>query len=113
MTKPERNPLNLSLPQLRAILAAADDEAGHHVLWFDEADDVHLDGPFSSAERGAWIEANARRIVMREETFIEGNGYCGREAAKTASHVQWLFDSLTRAWATCDLSERNFVIGTL
>lgn len=104
-------PLNLTVDRLAAMLAAADDAAGHHILWFDENGDVRLDGPFSSAERGDWIEANRERIAMRAETFVAGNGYCGQKAGRDTEYVRRLFNEFTEAWASWRPHTRNAVMG--
>ena len=86
-----------TLEQLQAIIAAADDVAGHHVLWVDTRGSVHLSllpeglGPIG-------FEESNKSMCLRYETCDPGNGYVGIEAANDLELMERLYSSLLREW---------------
>jgi hypothetical protein len=93
-------PLNLTIEKLRSMLAAADDNAGHHILWIDTEGNVALAGPFSpeSDERASWLEENEKHIALRHETLCQGLGDCGPEFAADSKAVTKLFNFIADSW---------------
>ena len=87
--------------QLRALLADADDEAGHHILWVDTngkvnltlLDDLVVLTKFSTAYPS---------VRLRFEAYCAGNGYVGLEAANDDEHVDLCFSRLCAAWQNAD-----------
>ena len=76
----------MQLEDMVELLAAVDDEKGHHILWVDNDGIIHLD------EIGAQTPASfatERKKVMRFrwETFCAGNGYVGTNAAANHTYV--------------------------
>jgi hypothetical protein len=72
---------NPTLEQVRSLFASADDDAGHHCLWIDTDGEVHLDTiPEHLTPNG--FEDSQPAMAVRFETFGQGNGYVGSQAAK-------------------------------
>lgn len=88
---------NPTKQQLSALLAQADDEAGHHVLWIDTAGEVHLTLLDDSISLPDFATAHPT-VRVRFETFCAGNSYVGPEAAKDDEHVKRYFNWLLSEW---------------
>lgn len=89
-----RNPTK---QQLSDLLAHADDEAGHHVLWIDTAGEVHLTLLDASISLPDFAAAHPS-VRVRFETFCVGNSYVGTDAAKDDEHVTRYFNWLLSEW---------------
>jgi hypothetical protein len=87
--------------QLRALLASADDEAGHHMLWVDKNGEVHLDLIPQGLTPVGYFEQTKERQQFRQETFQCGNGYVGPKAA-ASPYVSELFAYLVERWQSGD-----------
>lgn len=88
---------NPTISELRKLFAAANDKAGHHVMWVDQSGEVHLDVvpenltvPLSQALLG---------LALQFPIWVRGNDYVGPDAASAVAHMQGVFDALTKAWA--------------
>ncbi|MEB2498545.1 hypothetical protein [Burkholderia cenocepacia] len=86
-----------SIEELRAVFAAADDDQGHHMLWVDTSGQVHLSvlpeelGPIG-------FEQSQPTMRMRYETFQQGNGYVGAEAAADDGFMGDVLAALVKYW---------------
>lgn len=89
-----RNP---SKEQLREILRARDDAAGHHVLWIKKNRDVAL-SRLPKNQMPVSFEKIHPEMQVRCETFQAGNEYVGPEAADDEERVAELFDRLMAMW---------------
>lgn len=88
----------ITIKEVEDLFRAADDNAGHHVLWLDVNGDVHLDclvdeGPVAFESR------MAPNMKVRFETYDQGNDYVGPDAAADAKGMQFAKQQLERAWA--------------
>jgi hypothetical protein len=84
--------------QLSALLAGADDDAGHHILWIDTAGQVRLtliDDSVLLTEFAAVYPT----VRVRFEAFCVDNGCVGTEAADDEEHVSRYLDWLQQEWA--------------
>ena len=83
--------------QLELLIASADDNAGHHILWVDTVGNVNLTllpddiTPVGFGEK-------TPNIRLRFETYCVGNDYVGVEASKDGEYINRLFRSLVTAW---------------
>lgn len=89
---------NPTKEQLKSIIAAAEDDEDHHVLWVDNRGDVRVT-PLGDEITPAGWESKYQSTALRYETFQVGNGYVGTEAAEDDSHVDRLYRSLVAEWA--------------
>lgn len=87
--------------QLRALLAAADDEAGHHILWVDTSGHVNLTLLDDSIVLPDFAQAYPT-VRLRFEAFCIGNDYVGKEAANDDQHVNRYYNWLLEAWASAE-----------
>ncbi|HDX8429046.1 TPA: hypothetical protein RQN23_003756 [Aeromonas veronii] len=86
-----------SVEQLKGLLSACNDNAGHHILWVQKTGDVHITLlPRDLTPSG--FEAKNPDMALRYETFDRGNGYVGVEAASDNNFVTSLFNRLTAEW---------------
>ena len=92
------NILNLSKEDVKELLAAQDDEKGHHMLWVSTDGEVRLDlipeqlTPLGYAER-------VDNLKFRFESYQCGAGYVGSEAATDEKWVDRVHKALTENWA--------------
>jgi len=87
-----------SKDDLRALLAACDDNAGHHVIWVSHDGEVHIELLPEGLTPAHWAMQNESRIKFRYETFITGNGYVGLGASTDMKWIDTLFSLLLRDW---------------
>lgn len=81
-----------SKEQLRAVIAAGDDEQTNSLI-------LNLEGQFELRQRPAFdIHINDPTVVVRHETFAAGNDYVGLEAAQDDDHINGLFLSSLEGW---------------
>lgn len=80
-----------------ALFAAANDSAGHHVLWVDNLGEVHL-SCIPTGLSPAGFERSQQSMKVRYETFQVGNGYVGQAAAADLSFMGRIFSSLQEHW---------------
>lgn len=86
-----------TVDQLRVLFAEADDEAGHHSLWIDKAGEVHVSLiPEELTPLG--FEEETPSMQVRFETFGEGGGYVGPDAAADDKFMADTFGRLVKAW---------------
>ncbi|MEN4168721.1 hypothetical protein [Serratia marcescens] len=88
---------NPTANELSELIAACDDNAGHHVLWVSKSGDVAItllenNGPIV-------FEQNTPSMAMRYETFQQGNDYVGIEASQAQDHVSRLLKDLVDEWS--------------
>jgi len=99
------DPSNLNLgasPALAAfqkLVAAQDDECGHHVLWVDRQGWIHLDLLPDQMAPVQYEEEIDCDMQFRYETFMQGCGNVGRTAARDAHRMAEILESLKRYWA--------------
>ena len=91
--------------ELRTLLDACDDNAGHHVIWVDHEGEVHSTLLVDLTPAGFEMRLGSH-MKFRYESLQQGNGYVGPEAAKDDFWVSILFDHLTSDWA----QDRNGLI---
>ena len=84
--------------QLRELLRACDDRAGHHILWVGKNGEVHL-SRIPKHRTPVGFEESHPEMQLRYETFLVGNEYVGPEAAADEGWVTELFDALVEKWA--------------
>jgi hypothetical protein len=88
---------NPSITQLEQIFMACDDNAGHHILWISRDGNVHLDrlpdelGPIE-------FEDSKPNMQCRFETYSQGAGYVGSDAAKDHKFINTVFNDLVTVW---------------
>jgi hypothetical protein len=83
--------------QMNLNLAAADDEAGHHILWVDTGGQVNLTLLDDSVVLTEFSNAYPN-VRLRFEALCVGNGYVGPEAVDDDAHVNRYFGWLCKAW---------------
>jgi hypothetical protein len=88
---------NPDIDALRKLIADADDTAGHHIVWLDLDGNVHVsllvdEFPIE------WEKRNENRYKFRLESFAQGNGYVGPEAAKDERHLKAMMAQLKHGW---------------
>lgn len=84
-----------SIDQLAKLFDAADDAAGHHVLWIDHSGNVHLSLVTSSPLH---LEQTNPSMQVRLATFSQGTDYVGRKAATDSKHLADTLARLVNAW---------------
>lgn len=89
---------NPTKEQLQDLLRAADDGAGHHILWVDNVGEVRVTLLPTNVTPSSWERAFPT-TRLRFETFCEGNGYVGPDAADDEDHVRMYFNWILKAWA--------------
>ncbi|MCI0701722.1 MAG: hypothetical protein L0241_11620 [Planctomycetia bacterium] len=102
---------NPTMDQLRDLLRACDDRAGHHVLWVDRAGEVHItkvEKKWPVPQPGPEVLDNA---LVRFETFWAGKGYVGAEAATSDEWITDAFNWLLRDWASAKNRGEPVLIG--
>ena len=87
---------NPTANELSELIAACDDNAGHHILWVSKSGDVAITllediGPIG-------FQQNTPSMAMRYETFQRGNDYVGVDASKANNHVSRLLNDLVDEW---------------
>src|ERR1700677_3323874 len=88
---------NPTVEELRELIRAWDDLAGHHVLWVAKNGDVHVsEVPKDMTPVG--FQEDQPDMQLRCETFEAGNEYVGPEAAEDGDWIKQLFDALTNEW---------------
>ena len=88
--------------QLQALVARANDDAGHHILWVDKAGEVHLTLLPKGLMPAGWEERNKDNIHFRLESFACGNRMVGPVAATDLQHIDRLYRELLRNWDNGD-----------
>lgn len=91
-----------TLSQLKTLFASADDEAGHHVLWVGADGAVHLDALPDDVNPVSFEESKPS-MRARFETFAQGSGYVGPEAAEDDA---WM-NRLLRKLSSIELTEKS------
>jgi hypothetical protein len=89
---------NPTSDQLKSLLAAADDNAAHHMLWVGFDGEVHLDRVPEDRSPVGYYEDRKAEMKTRLETFQSGNDYVGEKAAEDKAWVSRLFNALTKDW---------------
>lgn len=89
---------NPTVQQLRALIAACDDQAADHVLWVDHVGTVYI-VPMQSGMTPAMYSTHLKdELRFRFETFQRGNDYVGIDASNDTEHVETLFHHLLDSW---------------
>ena len=88
---------NPTIDQLQQIFTACNDKAGHHVLWIERNGEVHLD-QLPEALGPVGFEESKFEMQCRFETYSQGAGYVGAEAAKDKDFIESVYDELVRVW---------------
>jgi hypothetical protein len=87
---------NPTKEQLRELLAACDDLAGHHALWVSRQGDVRI----TLFPRG-WPPPKfnpSPNVQLWHETFPGGMEYVGEKAVANEEWIPELFDALMEQW---------------
>lgn len=90
----------LTVTELRSMLAACDDNAGDHIIWVDHDGLVHIELLNDGLTPAGWAGREASRIRFRWETYIKGNGYVGEGAAADAPWVSEVLSELSSDWTS-------------
>jgi hypothetical protein len=85
--------------ELRAMLAAADDAAGDHLLWVARTGAVYLAGPLAPGAVPGWRAEHAARLALVGAMFEAGGGRVGPRAARVRGYAEGLLAGLADAWA--------------
>lgn len=88
---------NPTVDELRALIRAEDDRAGHHIVWVATNGDVHVSivpEDMSPVD----LERIHPDMQLRLETFQIGNEYVGPTAAEDNDWMNQLFEALNREW---------------
>jgi hypothetical protein len=86
-----------TIDELRGLIRACNDSAGHHILWVAKNGDVQLSiVPKELTPVG--FQQTTSEMQLRYETFEAGNEYVGPDAAGDDGWVKQLFDSLAKKW---------------
>ena len=86
-----------SVHELRVLVAACDDTAGHHCVWVDRDGIVHID---AIREDLGPVEFEASHpMAVRFPTYEQGGGYVGPAAADDDVHIAYIYKELLRGWA--------------
>ena len=88
---------NPTQAELRALFAAADDEAGHHILWVDTDGQVHLTLLDETTVLTEFTKAYPT-TRLRFEAFCVGNSSVGPDAANDVEHINRYYNWLIEAW---------------
>jgi hypothetical protein len=86
-----------TIKQLRELIAAADDEADHHILWVDNHGEVSLTR-LEGQVPAHWAASNESIVRFRYETLARGNSYVGPAAALKNTYIRELLADLVRDW---------------
>lgn len=86
-----------TVEELRRLILACDDLAGHHVLWVDKCGDVRV-SQIPRDQTPIGFEEEHPEMRLRYETFQAGNDYVGPEAAKDDEWIHQLFEALVKEW---------------
>lgn len=87
-----------TLDQLKAVIAAADDSAGNHIMWVDVHGEVRMSVVDRDLTPVGFEEKHARTLKLRYETCDQNAGYVGEEAAKDEALMERLYRSLLKEW---------------
>jgi hypothetical protein len=90
---------NLTKEQLKALFFSCYDFIGHHVLWVAKNGDVALT-PLPSELTPVGFDQTNPDLLLRYETFVQGNGYVGQQTAEDEKFVDRIFKNLQSEWAT-------------
>lgn len=90
---------NPTKEQLKTLFSVCDDTAGHHVLWVSRNGDVALT-PLPSKTNPVGFDQLNPELLLRYETFVQGNGYVGQQASEDENFMDRIFKSLQREWST-------------
>jgi hypothetical protein len=88
---------NPSIEDLRAIIADADDQAGHHIVWLSLGGNVHVTRLIGELPI-EWEKRNENQYKFRLASFAQGNGYVGPEAAQDEGWMREMLDKLKAGW---------------
>jgi|SRR5580704_7304010 hypothetical protein len=87
-----------TVQELRELINAQNDRAGHHVLWVAKTGDVRVSMvPEDLTPVG--FEDEHPEMQLRLETFQAGNDYVGPNAANDVDWINQLFEALKKEWA--------------
>jgi hypothetical protein len=86
-----------SIDELKDIFSQCDDEAAHHVLWIDKSGEVFLSRLPEELTPIGFEEAKPE-MQVRFETYSQGTGYVGSEAANDNKFIANVFNSLLKVW---------------
>lgn len=90
----EKNP---TAEELRELLKACDDRAGHHLLWVAKNGEVHV-SRVPNNQTPAEFQEDSPDMQLWCETFQPGNEYVGPKAAADNEWISQLFAALTKDW---------------
>lgn len=91
---------NPTLEELKQLVASQQDEKYDHILYVTKAGDVHFAKLGPELVPAEWDEQNEDSYQFRLESFHQGNGYVGPEAAQADDWMQRLMRALLNNWRT-------------
>jgi hypothetical protein len=89
---------NPTIDQLRELLAAQDDRAGHHKIWVSNSGEVQVTCLPWDVSPAQWMYAHQDDVRYCYETLDRGNGWVGQGAAGDDWWVKRLFGWLVGNW---------------
>lgn len=90
---------NPTKEQLKTLFSACDDTIGHHVLWVARNGEVALTLLPTKTNPVGFDQTNPD-LLLRYESFRQGTGYVGQQAAEDEKFVDRIFKSLQSEWST-------------
>lgn len=90
---------NITKEDVRGLVAAQDDEKGHHMLWVSMDGEVRLDLiPDSLTPVG--YAARVNNLKFRFESYQCGAGYVGSDASTDEGWISRIYKGLIDNWAS-------------
>lgn len=88
---------NPTKEELRALIYACDDSAGHHIIWVNRLGDVRI-SLVANETPAKWVTRMEDEILFRFESYAANNDYVGQNAADDEKHVSSVFKELLASW---------------
>jgi len=89
---------NPTKEELRALIYACDDSAGHHILWVNRFGEVQI-SLIPNETPAEWVTRMEDEILFRNESYAINNDYVGQNAASDDEHISSLFKELLADWS--------------
>ncbi|RYF68424.1 MAG: hypothetical protein EOO39_19455, partial [Cytophagaceae bacterium] len=87
-----------TIDQLSQLIASVDDMQDSHILYVTKTGDVQL-AVFDAATAANADYAHEDAIQFVLDTFMQGEGHTGQQAAQDQAWIDELFSSLCENWA--------------
>lgn len=90
--------------QLRTLIAPMDVQAGHHIVWIDKSDAMHVDTLDVDIGPIAFEKKHLGDMLFRYQTLDQRNGYVEAKAAVNDSWIARLLRELVQGWTERETS---------